>query len=71
MKTVKLKFKTDMGKDFAFSMNYADPTLSEEGEEIRVQEAMDAILAQQPFGVTLESAYGAELIDRVVTEILI
>ncbi|NLV82803.1 MAG: DUF2922 domain-containing protein [Synergistaceae bacterium] len=71
MKSLRLKYKTDIGKDFTFSMNYADPTLAEEGGETRVQTAMDAILTQQPFSVTLASCYGAELIDRVVTEIII
>lgn len=71
MKSIRLKYKTDMGKDFTFSMNYADPTLADEGGEARVQAAMDEILVKQPFNVTLESCYGAELIDRVVTEILI
>lgn len=71
MKSIRLKYKTDIGKDFTFSMNYADPTLADEGGEARVQAVMDEILTKQPFNVTLESCYGAELIDRVVTEILI
>jgi hypothetical protein len=70
LKTVKLKFLTDAGKAFNVSMNYADPALEEEGGAALVQSAMDAIMAQQPFGVTLAAADGAELIDRTVVEII-
>ena len=70
MKAVKLKFLTDAGKAFNVSMNYADPALEEEGGAALVQSAMDAIMAQQPFGVTLAAADGAELIDRTVVEII-
>ncbi len=66
MKTIKLKFLTDAGKPFNVSMNYADPALLEEGGDVAVEAAMDALIAQQPFGVTLVSAEGAELIDRTV-----
>ncbi len=70
MKTIKLKFITDGGKDFSVSMNYADPALLEEGGAALVQSAMDALIAQQPFGVTLAAADGAELIDRTVVEVI-
>ncbi len=70
MKTIKLKFLTDAGKPFNVSMNYADPALLEEGGAELVQSAMDAIILQQPFGVTLASADGAELIDRTVVELI-
>lgn len=70
MKTIKLKFVTDAGKPFNVSMNYADPALLEEGGAELVQSAMDAIILQQPFGVTLASADGAELIDRTVVDII-
>ena len=42
MKTVKLKFLTDVGKSFSVSMNYADPALLEEEGAEAVQAAMDA-----------------------------
>jgi len=51
-------------------MNYADPALLEEGGAELLQSAMDAIILQQPFGVTLASADGAELIDRTVVELI-
>jgi len=51
-------------------MNYADPALAEEGGAALVQAAMDALMLQQPFGVTLASADGAELIDRTVVELI-
>ncbi len=70
MKTIKLKFITDAGKDFSVSMNYADPALLEEGGAALVQSAMDALIVQQPFGVTLAAADGAELIDRTVVEVI-
>ncbi|MEA4871536.1 MAG: DUF2922 domain-containing protein [Synergistaceae bacterium] len=70
MKTIKLKFITDAGKDFSVSMNYADPALLEEGGAALVQSAMDALIAQQPFGVTLAAADGAELIDRTVVDVI-
>jgi len=71
MKTIKLKFLTDTGKDFNVNMNYADPSLAEEGGAAKVQTAMDALIAQQPFGVTLASSEGAELIDRTVVDIIL
>lgn len=70
MKTIKLKFITDAGKDFSVSMNYADPALLEEGGAAMVQSAMDALIVQQPFGVTLAAADGAELIDRTVVDVI-
>jgi hypothetical protein len=51
-------------------MNYADPALAEEGGAALVQSAMDALMLQQPFGVTLSAADGAELIDRTVVDII-
>ncbi|MDO5562584.1 MAG: DUF2922 domain-containing protein [Synergistaceae bacterium] len=69
MKTVKLMFETDAGKSFAVSMNYAAPALFEEGGDALVRAALDAIMTQQPFNVTLASKKGAELIDRTVTEV--
>lgn len=70
MKSIRLKFKTDAGKDFSFSMNYADPALLEEGGDAAVQAAADTIIAQQPFSSVLASFAGAELIDRTVVDIL-
>jgi len=70
LKTIKLKFLTDAGKAFSVSMNYADPALAEEGGAALVQAAMDALMLQQPFGVTLAATDGAELIDRTVVDIV-
>ena len=69
-KSVKLKFKTDAGKDHSFTMAYADPALAETGGAAKIQAAFDAIIAQQPFTVTIASANGAELIDRTVTDLI-
>ena len=71
MKTIKLKFLTDANKEFNISMNYADPALAEEGGAAIVQSAMDTLIAQQPFGVTLVSSEGAELIDRTIVDIIL
>ena len=70
MKTVKLKFLTDAGKAFSVSMNYADPALAEARGAALVQAAVDALMLQQPFGVTLAATDGAELIDRTVVDIV-
>ncbi|MEG1642083.1 MAG: DUF2922 domain-containing protein [Synergistaceae bacterium] len=70
MKTIKLKFLTDSGKSFNISMNYAADALSAEGGKKMIEDAMDAVLVQQPFVFTLGSKNGAELIERNVTEIV-
>jgi hypothetical protein len=70
LKTIKLKFLTDAGKAFSVSMNYADPALLEEGGAALVQSAMDALIVQQPFGVTLAASDGAEVIDRTVVDVI-
>lgn len=67
MKTVKLKFMTDAGKSFSVSMNYASAALLEEGGKALIDAAADAIMANQPFNVTLASKKGAEVIDTNVT----
>ncbi len=69
MKTVKMKFITETGKSFYISMDYAAPTLAEPEGAAKVQAAVDLILEQQPFAVTLVSCETAELIDRTSTEI--
>jgi len=51
-------------------MNYADPALLEEGGAALVQSAMDALIVQQPFGVTLAASDGAEVIDRTVVDVI-
>ena len=69
MKTIKLKFKTDGGKDFALFLNYANPAVLEEGGTDLITAAQDAIMTVQPFGVTLASKNGSEFIDRNITAI--
>lgn len=69
MKTVRLMFQTDAGKSFSVSMNYAAPALFEEGGDALVRTALDALMTQQPFNVTLAAKSGAELIERTVTTI--
>ena len=69
MKTVKLKFMTDAGKQFTVSMNYASPALLEEGGKALIDAAMAALMTNQPFGVTLAVKNGAEVVDSNVTVI--
>jgi hypothetical protein len=70
MKTVRMKFKDDKGKDFAISLNYASPELEgPEGAE-RAKKAAEALIEVQPFGVTLAECTGVEVVDRNVTQIV-
>lgn len=70
MKTLRMKFKTDAGKDYTVRLNYADPALGEEGGKARVDAAAAEIIAKQPFTATIASYGGADLVERTVTEIL-
>ncbi|MEG1799716.1 MAG: DUF2922 family protein [Synergistaceae bacterium] len=67
MRTVKLKFMTDAGKSFSVSMNYASEALLEDGGKALLDAAADAVMANQPFNVTLAAKKGAEVIDTNVT----
>ena len=69
MKTVKMKFITEAGKNFYVSMDYAAPALAETEGAAKVQAAADLILEKQPFAVILVSCESAELIDRTSTPI--
>ena len=64
MKTLKMTFTTEGGKKFAFSLNYADPALLEEGGAARIKSAADLMLALQPFDAGLISFDSAVFIDR-------
>ena len=69
MKTVKLKFMTDAGKQFTVSMNYDSPALLEEGGKALIDAAMAALMTNKPFGVSLAVKKGAEVVDSNVTVI--
>ena len=69
MKTIRMKFITEDGKNFFVSMDYAAPELSGTEGAAKVQAAAELILEQQPFAVTLVSCEAAELIERTSTEI--
>ena len=69
MKTIRMKFITEAGKNFFVSMDYAAPELSGTEGAAKVQAAAELILEQQPFDVTLVSCESAELIERTSTEI--
>jgi len=66
MKTLRMKFMTDLGKIFVVSLNYAKESISA-GE---AEDAMDAVINGNIFDQPLVSIAGAELVDRTVTEIL-
>ena len=69
MKTIRMKFITEAGKNFYVSMDCASPELSGAAGAAKVRAAADLILEQQPFDVTLVSCESAELIERTSTEI--
>ncbi|MCD7952877.1 MAG: DUF2922 domain-containing protein [Synergistaceae bacterium] len=69
MKTIRMKFITEEGKNFYVSMDYAAPELSGAEGAAKVKAAADIILEQQPFDVTLISCESAEFIERTSTEI--
>lgn len=71
MKSIRMKFLTEAGKNFYLSMNYADPALAGTEGTAKVKAAADLILARQPFSVNLVSCETAELIDRTSTEIIL
>ncbi len=65
MKTLRMKFATDLGKSFVVSLNYAreDVTATE------VEDAMQAAIDGDIFDSVIASIAGAELVDRTVTEL--
>ena len=66
MKTIRMKFLTDMGKTFTLSMNNARDDIT----ALEAEEAMDAVIDGDIFNQTLVSIAGAELVDRTVTTLL-
>ena len=66
MKTLRMKFATDLGKTFIVSLGYAKDSLS----AAEVETAMDAVIDGDIFATPLLSVAGAELVDRTVTDIL-
>lgn len=57
--SISFGFLTDSGKSFTVSMNNVDPELkNDEALETKIATAQAAIIALQPFAVTLESAHG-------------
>ena len=49
MNTIKLTFVAGAGKSFPVSMNYADPELTGAEGTAKLQAAVAAVIAQQPF----------------------
>ena len=69
MKSIRLKFITEAGKNLYVTMNYADDSLAKDGGAEKVQAAVDAVLEHQPFEQLIVKCESAELIDRNVTEV--
>lgn len=69
MKSIQMQFVTSLGKSHTVTLNYASPALLEEGGRDTVQAAVDTLIAQQPFNVTLASCKSADVIERTVTPI--
>ena len=65
MKTLRMKFATDLGKSFVVSLNYAKENLT----STEVEDAMQAVLDEDIFDSALASIVGAELVDRTVIEL--
>lgn len=65
MKTLRMKFATDLGKSFAVSLNYAREDLTAAEVETAMQAAIDGDI----FDSVLASMVGADLVDRTVTEL--
>jgi hypothetical protein len=66
MKTIRMKFFTDVGKTFTLSMNNARDDIT----ALEAEEAMEAVIDGDVFDQTLVSIAGAELVDRTVTTLL-
>lgn len=69
IKKVSIVFRTEAGKSFTVSMNYAAPSLTEPEGAAKVQTFADLVLEKQPFAVILVSCEGAELTETTTTEI--
>ena len=66
MKTIRMKFFTDVGKTFTLSMNNARDDIT----ALEAEEAMEAVIDGDVFDQTLVSIAGADLVDRTVTTLL-
>ena len=63
MKTLRMKFATDGGKDLMVSLNHVrDDLVSAD-----VQDAMEAMIDQEFFAEAILGISGADIVDRVVT----
>lgn len=68
--SIKLNYLTSAAEKFSFTLNYADPALTEEGGAEIVTAAANAMITQQPFNVQLASFTGADFIDKTTTVIV-
>lgn len=66
MKTLRMKFATDLGNTYTLSMSYAKDGLTADEVEAAMQVLMDGDIFDAPF----DGIVGAEVVDRTVTELL-
>lgn len=63
MKTLRMKFATDGGKDLMVSLNHVrDDLVSAD-----VEDAMEAMIDQEFFAEAILGISGADIVDRVMT----
>ena len=63
MKTLRMKFATDGGKDLMVSLNHVRADLV----SADVEDAMEAMIDQEFFAEAILGISGADIVDRVVT----
>mgnify|MGYP000882369908 CR=1 FL=1 len=66
MKTLRMKFATDEGKDLTISLNYAKAGLT----ALEVENAMNEMIDQEFFAEAILGIAGADIVDRTVTVLL-
>lgn len=66
MKTLRMKFATDEGKDLTISLNYAKAGLTPK----EVEDAMNAMIDEEFFAEAILGISGADIVDRTVTPLL-
>lgn len=64
-----MKFKTVAGDDFNINLNYAKANLKTGDGAALVADAMDEVMNQQPFNVTLAIKNGAQIVETTTTDV--
>ena len=69
-KTLRLKFKSDEGKQFSLSLGNPGPQITAEGGKDITQAAVDVLIAEQIFSRTIAECLGADIVEKTTTAIL-